>query len=261
MQNTHSYLTDLTRVANALHSCSSVLFITGAGVSADSGLPTYRGIGGLYDVDTTVDGLPIETLLSGEMMRSNPQLTWKYIRQIEMACRGARFNRAHEIIAEFGNLLQRVWVLTQNVDSFHSDAGSRNVIEIHGNLRQLTCLSCPFDQAVEDFEHLDTLPACPDCGGIVRPDVVLFGEMLPAEKVHLLQDELAQGFDVVFTIGTSSLFPYIMEPIYLAKMRGSLTVEINPGDTEVSHIVDVKLPLSAATAMDAIWTFFQQTRF
>lgn len=256
MPETDGYLPDIAGVAKALKACSSVLFITGAGISVDSGLPTYRGIGGLYNVDTTAEGLPIETLLSGQMMASHPEITWKYIRQIEAACRGARFNHAHEIIAEFDDLFPRVWVLTQNVDSFHADAGSKNVIEIHGNLRQLKCISCSYRETVADFEHLDAVPHCAECGSILRPDVVLFGEMLPAKKIHLLQRELETGFDAVFSIGTSSLFPYIMEPVYLAKQNGSLTVEINPDQTEVSHLVDVKLPLSASTAMDAIRTFF-----
>lgn len=258
MENADNYLPALTSVADAIKGCASVLFITGAGISADSGLPTYRGIGGLYDVDTTTEGLPIETLLSGRMMESRPELTWKYIRQIEKACRGARFNRAHAVIAEFEDLYQRVWVLTQNVDSFHADAGSRNVIEIHGNLRRLRCVSCLFDEMVENFEHLEALPKCPECRNIVRPDVVLFGEMLPAGKVDVMQQELAKGFDIVFTIGTSSSFPYIIEPVYKAKRRGSFTVEINPGDTEVSRIVDVKLPLSAAIALETFRTLLKQ---
>jgi NAD-dependent deacetylase len=92
----------------------------------------------------------------------------------------------------------------------------------------------------------------------LRPDVVLFGEMLPAEKVQLLHRELDEGFDLVFTIGTTSVFPYISEPVRMAKNLGRPTVEINPGTTDVSQLVDVKLPLRAAPAMDAIWDGYRQ---
>src|SRR5690348_1666042 len=106
-------------VVKLLEQCRSLLFITGAGVSADSGLPTNRGIGGLYSGNDTVDGLLIEEVLSGEMMRRRPDLTWKYLGQIEQRCRGARCNRAHEVMAEMEREFQRVWILTQNVDGFH----------------------------------------------------------------------------------------------------------------------------------------------
>ena len=117
---------EIERVASFLRSASSVLFVTGAGISADSGLPTYRGIGGLYEGAETPEGIPIEEALSGYMMRKNPALTWKYIQQIEAASRGASFNRAHSVLAEAERRFERVWVLTQNVDGLHRMAGSKN---------------------------------------------------------------------------------------------------------------------------------------
>jgi NAD-dependent deacetylase len=86
----------------------------------------------------------------------------------------------------------------------------------------------------------------------VRPEVVLFGEMLPLDRARLLQEQLTRGFDAVFTIGTTSVFPYIAEPIIDARRRGALTVEINPGTSQVSHIVDHRLRMGAAAAMDAV---------
>ena len=112
-------------VVERLATCKSLLFITGAGVSADSGLPTYRGIGGLYDASHPEEGIAIEEILSGEMMRHRPELTWKYLGQIERSARGATFNRAHEVIAAMEARLPRVWTLTQNIDGLHRAAGSR----------------------------------------------------------------------------------------------------------------------------------------
>ena len=109
--------------AELLAPAQHILFVTGAGISADSGLPTYRGVGGLYDDADTEDGLPIEVCLSGSMFRRDPARTWKYIREIERACRGARPNPAHELIAELERERERVWVLTQNVDGLHVAGG------------------------------------------------------------------------------------------------------------------------------------------
>ena len=249
---------EIERAAGFLHGCESVLFVTGAGISADSGIPTYRGVGGLYEVDPTENGMPIEKVLSGNTMRRDPALTWKYLGQIEAACRGARFSRAHEVVAEIETRFERVWTLTQNVDGFHRAAGSRNVIDIHGDLHQLMCTACPFRETVEDFRHLALPPLCPRCRAMLRPDVVLFGEMLPLDKVQLLKEELALGFDCVFSIGTSSLFPYISGPVEAASRMGRPTIEINPGSSDVSHLVDVKVPLGAARGLDLIWSRYRE---
>jgi NAD-dependent deacetylase len=248
----------IERVVDLLVDCRSLLFITGAGLSADSGLPTYRGIGGLYDVEVTEEGLPIEEILSGYMIRRCPEVTWKYLLQIAHTARQATFNRGHEVIAEMERHFERVWTLTQNVDGFHRAAGAANVIEIHGDLHDLCCTSCDFRKRVDCYEGLDIPPRCPVCGAVVRPDVVLFGELLPEAKVGQLFEQCCLGFDMVFTVGTSSVFPYIAEPVRHAKTLGRPTVEINPGDSEVSHLVDVKLAMRAAPALDAIWQRYRQ---
>jgi NAD-dependent deacetylase len=243
----------IDRIVEFLGSSHSLLFITGAGISADSGLPTYRGIGGLYNVNTTEEGMPIEEALSGETMRSRPELTWKYLAQIGRAAFAAKFNRGHEVIAEMEARFDRVCTLTQNVDGFHRQAGSKNVIDIHGDMHDLLCTACSFRERVNAFDEASLPPQCPECETILRPDVVLFGEMLPAEKVERLYHEVARGFDLVFTIGTTSVFPYIAQPVWIAARSGKPTVEINPGQSEVSELVDVKLPMGAAQALDAIW--------
>jgi NAD-dependent deacetylase len=134
-------------------------------------------------------------------------------------------------------VVPEVVVLTQNVDGFHTQAGSSEVIEIHGNLHRLRCVGCAWRDEVDDYSHLLIPPKCPDCGTLIRPDVVLFGEMLPLPAVSTLDRHLRKGFDVVFSIGTTSVFPYIADPIIRARHHQRLTVEINPGDTQVSHLV------------------------
>jgi NAD-dependent deacetylase len=246
-------------VAAVLAKAKRALFITGAGISADSGLPTYRGVGGLYDGGKTEDGLPIETMLSGTMLRDRPELTWKYMRRIERACRGAEPNRGHQILAELERRIAKVVIFTQNVDGFHRAAGSTNVIEIHGNLHDLRCTSCDWREHVADFSKLGALPRCPTCKSIVRPDVVLFGEPLPHGPFNRFEDEMAKGFDVVFSIGTSALFPYIARPVLVAKSEGIPTVEINPGDTDLSTLVDIRIKATALTALKAISAAFRAT--
>ena len=243
---------DIGAIAQRLKQSRSVLFITGAGISADSGLPTYRGIGGLYEQEETDDGIPIEAALSGAMFQRNPALTWKYIHQIESSCRDAGPNRAHEVIAELESRFDRVWTLTQNVDGLHHAAGSRKIIDIHGDVHWLVCTRCSHRWRVASYAGLTIPPSCPECDSLVRPEVVLFGEMLPSDRTHTLQEQLMRGFDAVFSIGTTSVFPYIAQPVVDARRRGMLSVEINPGQSEVSHIVNYRLRTGAAAAMDAL---------
>lgn len=242
----------LDAVADRLERARRVLFITGAGISADSGLPTYRGVGGLYNDAHTEDGMAIEEALSGDVLRTRPDITWKYIAQIEETCRGACPNAAHLAIAGLERRLEHVTVFTQNIDGLHRQAGSSDLIEIHGNLQALNCMRCDFSEGVEDFDGRNLPPHCPVCGGILRPNVVLFGESLPEEAMDRFLNALDEGFDMVFTIGTSGAFPYIAEPVLWAAHNGIPTVEINPQETRLSGLVDFHLKLGAAAAMTGL---------
>lgn len=236
----------------ALRDARRVLFITGAGISADSGLPTYRGIGGLYEDAGTDDGMPIETALSGEMLQTEPGITWKYIAQIESACRGARHNAAHEVIAKLEKT-RDVCVLTQNIDGFHRDAGSKNLIEMHGNFHGLACTACDYQTTVADYSALHEMPPrCPQCQSLLRPQIVLFGEMLPAAALEHYYQEMSRGFDVIFSIGTTSVFPYIAGPVIEAGRADIPTVEINPGRSEVSGLVSHRIRYGAKDVLSAI---------
>jgi NAD-dependent deacetylase len=243
----------LRRASELFRSAQRMLFITGAGLSAESGLPTYRGLGGLYEDRLTADGFSIEAVLSGLMLEQQPAVTWKYLVEIERACRGAGPNLAHVILAEFERRREHVVVLTQNVDGLHHRAGTQNLIEIHGRLHHLFCRDCDHRWDVPDYAGLSLPPVCPQCGGAVRPDVVLFGEMLPDAAVTRLEDELSRGFDLVVSIGTSSVFPYIAAPVEWARWARVPSIEINPGVTQVSSRVTVQLPFGAVASLSAIW--------
>ena len=244
----------IQEIAAAMRPDTSILFITGAGISAESGVPTYRGIGGLYNVDTTAEGYEIEEALSASMLAENPKLTWKYLAQVGLAVQGKTHNRAHEVIAQIEQRFDRVWTLTQNVDGFHRSAGSNNLIEAHGNMHSLSCTRCEYQMMLNEFDAIEIPPKCPQCGSLIRPDVVLFGELIDGESVQRMQSEIETGFDIVFSIGTTSVFPYIQAPVYLAKSSGNLTIEINPCETEVSNIVDYRLTMKASEALEQIWS-------
>ena len=197
----------LDEVAALCRQAERILFVTGAGNVGGFGvadLPRYR-----WAVPRPAHrrGVPIEVALSGTMLMSRPELTWKYLAEIEAACRGAQPNAGHMAIAELERRKPRVMVLTQNVDGLHRAAGSHNLVEIHGNLHHLLCTECDRGRPVEDFRGMQLPPACPTCGGLMRPNVVLFGEELPASALLRLEHALEAGFDLVFSVGTTSVFP------------------------------------------------------
>lgn len=181
--------------------------------------------------------MAIEEALSGYTMRSRPDICWKYIYQIESACRATKHNAAHEALVSLESKFEQFTVLTQNVDGLHRSAGTKNLIEIHGNIQDLFCTSCHRSKYVTNFEGMKIPPNCEHCGALVRPHVVLFGEMLPMNAVNQLYKTMEHGLDAVISIGTTSIFPYIAEPVRRATQKNVLTIEINPGDTEVSHLV------------------------
>lgn len=258
MHDAAPYCSQLTAIREALQRAERILFVTGAGISADSGLPTYRGVGGLYDGKATDDGYAIEEALSATVWRSRPDITWKYLWQIGHACVDAKPNAAHLAIAAWQRCKPQCVLLTQNVDGLHRKAGSTDLIEIHGHAFDLYCCDCgqAFDAARLINSYRDNnfrdlfadVPRCSQCDGIVRPDIVLFEEMLPEQAIGRLQDMLNEPLDMVVSIGTSAAFPYIVQPLLIGRRQGAVCVDINP-DAALARYVDYQLPLSAATAM------------
>jgi NAD-dependent deacetylase len=241
----------IQQVGEALRQAERILIITGAGLSADSGLPTYRGVGGLYNGHTE-DGLPIEAALSGPMLDLDPALCWKYLAEIGRACMAAEPNVGHLAIAELQRRKPDCWVLTQNVDGYHLAAGSppQRLIEIHGTFAPLFCMVCGQESA-ELASHLirPLPPRCANCGGVLRPPVVLFEEMLPDLALGRLQAQLHKGFDVVVAVGTSASFAYIVEPLLRVRNSGGFTAQIDPTASELSLLVDVHIAEAASDVL------------
>ncbi len=240
-----------------LASVTSVGAITGAGISAESGIPTYRGEGGVYD--DPEEGARTVDALSGPALRRDPDRTWRAIAALARPAAGARPNAAHRALVEIERGVERFVLLTQNVDGLHQQAGSSNVIDIHGSLSVLYCVRCGERQQLPGPGGLAALTAAPrcsskaGCGGVLRPDVVLFGEMLPEDKV----DRLRRAFyddapDLVLVVGTSALFPYIAEPVVVARMAGRLTVEVNPEPTAVTEVAEFSLRAPAGAVLPEI---------
>lgn len=252
-----SHSTDICEVARLLRSAGSVLFITGAGLSADSGLPTYRGVGGLYDDAETEEGFPIEVALSGPMFQRRPAITWKYLWQVGVACAGASPNAAHQFMARLEAEKPNVWVLTQNVDGLHRKAGSKNLIEAHGHGFDLYCTRCRKEYHADDLlngyrETIELPPRCRVCQGVIRPHVVLFEEALPVSVQTGFKKLAAMQFQMVFSVGTSALFPYIAGPVFDARKQSIPTVEINPDETDLSDLFSHRIRMTAAAAIQAI---------
>lgn len=227
--------------------------ITGAGVSAESGIPTYRGPGGIYD-DPEEGDRTVEAL-SGTMLARDPARTWRAVAALARHAGATRPNAAHLALAAIEAKLERFVLLTQNVDNLHHAAGSRNIIDIHGDVYATRCLSCGREDRLEPavLAALHAPPRCPRCDGTCRPNAVLFGEALPLDKIARIHDEFDRRTpDLVLIAGTSALFPYITEPVWVARGRGKLTVEINPEWTLLSDAVDFSLRGPAGTYLPLV---------
>jgi NAD-dependent deacetylase len=240
-------------LVEALRAARSVGVITGAGISAESGIQTYRGQGGLYD-DPEEGDRTVEAL-TGTTLAADPDRTWRAVAKLARQARGARPNAGHFAITALEKRVGRFVLLTQNVDGLHAEAGSRNVIDIHGDIFATVCMDCGARGSLtrEEYATIDATPACPSCRGRRRPDVVLFGEMLPVDKLARLQREFERDVpDVVLSVGTSSLFPYIQMPVLIARRAGKTTVEVNPGRTDLSDFVDFRLQGRAGEVLPAL---------
>lgn len=229
----------------AIKRAKSVLIITGAGISADSGLPTYRGAGGLYTGSS-----PESSPLSAIMLHRSPDAVWRHLSSIERASRTALPNSAHLAIAEYQRNNPNCWLMTQNIDGLHLRAGSppERVLEVHGNVREVSCMSCG---AVSNWPATLGEAACPlpcaICNGQIRPSVVLYGEMIPEATQDTMQSKISTGqFDVVVAIGTTLSFPYIKRPLQKTRSNGGACIEVNPGDSEGGALVHAHIKARAA---------------
>ena len=204
--------------------------LTGAGVSSESGVPTFRGKDGLWNKYRPED------LATPEAFMRNPQLVWEWYNWRIKLVKSTEPNPAHYTLKEFESIFEEFHTITQNVDNLHQKAGSRNVIELHGNLLRARCTGC--GKIYTDFEIREgELPRCPECGALLRPDVVWFGEMLPPDALRK-SFEIARNSEFFFVIGTSAVvYPAAQLP-FEAKEMGALIIEVNIEKTPVTAIAD-----------------------
>jgi NAD-dependent deacetylase len=217
------------RFANA----KSVLVLTGAGVSAESGVPTFRGGGGA----TTWKGLPFEVISSAEMLERDLPTVWEWFTDRRHVLGSLKPNPAHVAIAHWQDRFRTFTLVTQNIDGLHQAAGSRQVIELHGNVWRALCLSCHSRYDLREIRLDHDVPVCLNCGGALRPDVVLFGEMLPAGAFETAAMQAADC-ELCFVVGTSAVvYPAASIP-EIARSSGAYIVEVNPDRTPLSALCD-----------------------
>lgn len=224
-----------------LRVAQSVLVLTGSGISAESGLPTFRGVGGLWRTHR------VEELASPEGFARDPDLVWTWYNERNAAHRRAAPNAGHYAIAALEERYRDFTLATQNVDSLHLRAGSRNVLELHGALRTARCTGCEAREAL-DSRGLALDRIAHACGGRMRPDIVWFGEPLPQEAWQRAV-AAADRAEVVLVVGTSAV---VYPAAALATRGGSFVAEINPGETAISERVDCVLRGTAAEVLPRI---------
>jgi NAD-dependent deacetylase len=208
-----------------------VWVLTGAGISAESGVPTFRG-GGKAKV---WKGLPFEVLSSTAMLQSNLPAVWEWFDHRREMLDSLQPNPAHHEIARWQDLFDEFTLVTQNVDGLHQRAGSRNVIELHGNIWRARCITCDTRHAIPQTGSRPE--ACSECGDPLRPDVVLFGEMLPSGSFERASAKAA-GCELCFVVGTSALvYPAASLP-EIARAHGAFLCEVNPEPTSLSDLCD-----------------------
>ena len=240
MENTHALPPALVQhMREARH----IAVLTGAGISAESGIPTFReaqtGLWARYNP---------QELASPQALRRQPGLVWAWYTWRRGLVQQAAPNPGHLALAEMERLAPRFTLITQNVDGLHQRAGSRNVIELHGNIMRTVCAAHRHEVTQWEPAPEGEAPRCPQCGSVLRPDVVLFGENLPPEAL-LAAAEAAQTCDVMLVVGTSGVvYPAASLP-GLAKDAGAFIVEVNPQPTPLSPLADVVLRHPAGEAL------------
>ena len=217
----------IERTAAILTDASTVVALTGAGISVESGIPPFRGKGGLWEKIDPMQYAHIDAFME------DPATVWNVlIKTLKHTLDTARPNAGHVALAELERLKILSTVITQNVDGLHQLAGSRDVIEFHGSFAWQRCLAC--DRRIPTARvALTVIPPRCDCGGILRPDCVFFGELIPPTALERSQ-EVARHCDVMLVVGTSATVEPAASMPYLARDGGAVVVEINPEATPLT---------------------------
>lgn len=217
----------------ALASATRVAVLTGAGVSAESGVPTFRGIGGLWE------GRRVEEVASPEAWRADPLTVWRFYEMRRRNLSEVSPNPGHHVLARWQERFESFVLVTQNVDGLHEAAGSRNVIELHGNIWRVRCTGCGAERM--ERGRLEVLPPrCPRCGAPERPAVVWFGECLPEEPFERAT-RAALDAETLLVVGTSAQVYPAAGLVEMTAMSGGTVIEINLEPSALAHVASITL--------------------
>lgn len=239
---------EMEMVKALLDSSKRVVVLSGAGISAESGVPTFRGRDGLWKTHRPED------LARPDAFEAHPELVWEFYNWRRDMVSKCEPNPAHYALAEMERQIPNFLLITQNVDGLHGMAGSRKLIEMHGSLWQVKCTKCT--HAREDRSQLPELPECPVCGHLLRPGVVWFGEPLIPGVLKVAIDHVGKA-DVFISVGTSNLVQPAASFYQLAKDHGAVTVEINLEPTPNTGLMDFALHGKAGEILPELSTAFR----
>ncbi|MBO8181474.1 MAG: NAD-dependent deacylase [Archaeoglobus sp.] len=236
----------IREIASEIKKSSYTTVLTGAGISAESGIPTFRGKDGLWNKYRP------EELATPQAFARDPKLVWEWYAWRMKLVFSKKPNPAHEILAKLEEMGLIKSIITQNVDDLHERAGSRNVIHLHGKLRDVICSSCSYKTEAEEILDKTIPPRCPECDSFLRPGVVWFGESLPPDELNKAFSE-AERSDLILVIGTSAVVQPAASIPLITKRKGGKIVEINPDSTPLTSIADISIRGKAGEVLTAVF--------
>src|SRR5262245_2952872 len=252
--DSHDLERALERAAGLLRGAERVAVLTGAGVSAESGVPTFRGAGGLWE------GHRVEEVATPTAFRRDPEMVWRFYNARRAGLRGVRPNPGPHALAALEDRVasDRLALTAQNIDGLHRAAGSRHVLELHGNLARVRCTGCG---AAEDrgTEPLGDLPRCAACGALLRPDIVWFEEPLPEE---VWEEAMVAAYEcrALLVVGTSAVVYPAAGLVNVARAGGGRVIEVNLTTTEASDRADVGLYGASGEVLPRLVRLLEQAR-
>lgn len=221
---------DITELREIISNSKRVTVLTGAGISAESGVPTFRGADGIWQNRRATD------LATPEAFAGNPELVWEFYNWRRDLLSKVSFNNGHKALVTMENHVDDFTLITQNVDGLHRQAGTRHLLEIHGNLWEVRCTKCGL-LTMDRSHNMGPLPRCTQCDGLLRPNVVWFGESLDPDILGKAF-EAARTCDVMLIVGTSGIVQPAASLSFHAKQEGAAVAEINLEKTPQSGHMD-----------------------
>jgi NAD-dependent deacetylase len=246
-------MSELERAAALLQRARRVVAFTGAGVSAESGVPTFRGAGGLWE------GRPIEQVATPQGFAADPLLVWQFYEQRRCNLVRCRPNPAHEVLAAWQRRFASYTLVTQNVDDLHEEAGAQDVLHLHGSIWTVRCTACGRARHERTAPLPEVPPRCPECGAMERPGVVWFGEMLPEDVVRAASDAAARA-EVMVVVGTSAVVYPAAGLVQIAASAGAAVIEVNPEASALARLADVELRGPAGELLPRLDALLERTR-